>query len=166
MTQSRATSVALIGLALAGVIPAHADDAYVCDGGRLVYARPETIEKLKETDPCVAAYWRPTAAVPAGIPAAIPAPAREPIFTPILPPDGLAGPKAKPARQASRSKPAPQAAPGAPSVADRVSTPAALHAPELRAVRPAAPQAAIDTDFRNIRIINAGPGTPIYRHDR
>ena len=35
-----------------------ADDAYVCDGGRLVYARLETLEKLKETDPCIAMYHK------------------------------------------------------------------------------------------------------------
>ena len=55
-----------VGVALALAIPtstpAGADDAYVCDGGRLVYARPETLEKLKQTDPCIAGYFNPKAA--------------------------------------------------------------------------------------------------------
>jgi hypothetical protein len=40
--------------------PAQADDAYICDDGRLVYARPETLDKLKSSDPCVAKYFNTT----------------------------------------------------------------------------------------------------------
>ncbi|MFX4412571.1 hypothetical protein ABTA43_20190, partial [Acinetobacter baumannii] len=43
--------------ALSFIATARADDAYVCDGGRLVYARPETLDKLKQTDPCIMQYY-------------------------------------------------------------------------------------------------------------
>ena len=58
---------AIIVALLALPAPAFADDAYVCDGGRIVYARPETLEKLKQTDPCVQGYFKfqPTPAAPA-----------------------------------------------------------------------------------------------------
>ena len=62
-TWFRAIVVALLVLPA----PAFADDAYVCDGGRIAYARPETLEKLKQTDPCVQGYFRfqPAPAAPA-----------------------------------------------------------------------------------------------------
>jgi hypothetical protein len=44
----------LVALAATLVSPvmARADDGYICDGGRLVYALPETREKFQHADPC------------------------------------------------------------------------------------------------------------------
>lgn len=36
---------------------ASADTAYLCEGGRIVYAKPENIERLKREDPCIARYF-------------------------------------------------------------------------------------------------------------
>lgn len=36
---------------------ARADEAYVCDASRVVYVRVGTLEDMKRTDPCIAAYY-------------------------------------------------------------------------------------------------------------
>jgi hypothetical protein len=131
-------------LTFAAVLPqtsARADDAYVCDGGRLVYARPETLEKLKATDPCIAGYY---AAVqqPPSVDAAIPAPIPG---TAVLPP------------VASKSRPKDK-----PQVVQPRSAPATRDA----SLKPAIPETATGTDYRNVRVINAPDGGTVYRHDR
>jgi hypothetical protein len=158
MASTRAGLIALLSLTSVWPHAAVADDAYVCDGGRLVYARPETLEKLKATDPCVAAYWAPRHARPGDVtqptdkvPTAIPAP------------EPLAGPKAGPGKRAGLTKTSPAIRPATLTAAEQ--PPVEVPAPELRPVRAAGPDAAT-ADFRNVRIINAGPGTPIYRHER
>lgn len=48
------------GAALAGgflVEGARADEAYVCEGGRVVTVKPGTLEHLKATDDCIAQYY-------------------------------------------------------------------------------------------------------------
>ena len=49
-------------LAILGVFPlnfpAAAAEAYLCEDGRLVYVEVKDLEKMKRTDPCVAAYYR------------------------------------------------------------------------------------------------------------
>ena len=128
-----ATVAALLGT------PAQADDGYVCDGGRLVYARPETLQKLKQTDPCIAGYFptkpkaRPEQPAAAEGPAANANSARDPG------PDGQAAtPPLK--RAIAPLKEASLPAHGAPS----------------------------PVDFRNVRVINASPdqGAAIFRHVR
>lgn len=42
-------------VALSGV--GHAEELYLCDGGRLVRVEPGTLEDLKRTDPCIARYF-------------------------------------------------------------------------------------------------------------
>ena len=36
---------------------ARADEAYVCEGGRIAYVKPGELENKKRTDPCVARYF-------------------------------------------------------------------------------------------------------------
>ena len=138
---------------------AHADDAYVCDGGRLVYARPETLEKLKQTDPCIQAFYRSTPAAPAAAAAPVAtapaqsAPASSPIASPT--PSVTAKNKAPSAKPAPLKDTRDAAAKAAPSKSESAKPVAA------KPIEPAA-----GTDFRNVRIINAPDGPEFFRHDR
>jgi hypothetical protein len=99
--------IAAIAL-LAGVWaePVRADEAYICDGGRVVHVKPGQIEALKLSDPCIAKYFETTPRVERQVTVAAPTPAK-----------------------------------------------------------PATPERA--NDFRNVRIINAEPGTnPWFQHRR
>ena len=127
-------AVALVALCPAPVL---ADDAYVCDGGRLVYARPETLEKLKQSDPCIAGYFKfqsaPVAAPPIGP-------------SPTVPTQGIVKdlPKAK-------------------ALLGKSADAGANELPRL----PTLPEAMIGTDFRNVRVINAPSDSPsVYLHLR
>lgn len=42
---------------LAAVVPAVAEQAFLCEGGRIVYATDQTLEALKREDACVAGYF-------------------------------------------------------------------------------------------------------------
>lgn len=132
---------------------ARADDAYVCDGGRLVYARPETLEKLKQTDPCIALFHRNNQPI-----VAAPAPAQ-------------LAPASVPATQAAPSAPAKNKAPiakAAPLKNERNATAKPVPAnPEAAKPALAKPvESAPGTDFRNVRIINAPTGPEFFHHDR
>ena len=142
----------------AGLVPslASADDAYVCDGGRMVYARPETLEKLKATDPCVARYHSlaGTVIAPATVPRPAAAIAPLPSATPA--PKAAKGPASlykDAARSPEPAKPVPL-------------KPALVATPKAAPVKPKPAEAAAGTDFRNVRVINAQDGAHLYRHDR
>jgi hypothetical protein len=135
---ARAGLIALAGWTIA--TPggwALADDAYVCDGGRLVYARPETLEKLKQTDPCVAGYFK-----------------------------FQARPDDAPAAQA-QTPPAPAPSRGTgDGERVRPSGGTSASAAGRAATLVKTPEASVGTDYRNVHVINAtGDGT-IYRHER
>ena len=140
--------VTMLGL-VASLSPtgARADDAYVCDGGRLVYARPETLEKLKELDPCIAKVFAPPGTVISAAPALAPsldvAPVKPRFAAPLD--DKPAKLKAVPTRDAAmKLKP--------------------RLAPVIEAVPPAAASA---TDYRNVRIISAPQDAPtVFRLGR
>ena len=137
---------------------AHADDAYICDGGRLVYARPETLEKLKQTDPCIQAFYRTTPAAPIAAPVPQVAPASSPV-APLAP--SLTG----------KNK-APSAKPAPPKGNRDATLKPALSKPDIGKVESAKPVSAnsvepgTDSDFRNVRIINAPAGPEFFHHDR
>ena len=104
MKQSRLAVLATVPvLAVLAATPGRADDAYVCDGGRLVYARPETLDKLKQTDPCIAGYFKfsatPVQAAPTG-PAELVAPQSAP---------GALKPRPTPGKSAAARVVAPKA---------------------------------------------------------
>jgi len=112
MTIIKGCIIAAIALAAgAWVESARADEAYVCDAGRVVYVKPGELETKKLQDPCIARYFE-------------------------------TAPTAKPAAKA------PQQAEATPP-----------------AVQPRAPEPV--NDFRNVRIINASPGSePWFQHRR
>jgi hypothetical protein len=134
-------------LAATGVEAVRADEAYLCEGGRIVKVTPGTLETLKRTDACIAGYFglkidaagvrdtgvRDIGALETGaitVPTAIPAAPKRPA----------------PAAKAAARLPAKTAA---------VKEPAA------------APRASAGTDYRNVVLLNAPPGAAaVFRHDR
>lgn len=124
--------------------PAQADDAYVCDGGRLVYARPETLEKLKQTDPCIAGYFG---------------------LAPVRPANTAPSAATRPAP--APGEPGNDAARGGQPARSPALKPALAPALKPSVAKSRAPEQAAGTDFRNVTIINASPGaTPVFRHER
>jgi hypothetical protein len=70
MTIIKRCSIAAVALAIgAWNGAARADEAYVCDAGRVVYVKPGQLEIMKLQDPCVARYFENT---PSARPAARP----------------------------------------------------------------------------------------------
>jgi hypothetical protein len=138
-------------LAATGVEAVRADEAYLCDGGRIVKVPFGKLEEMKRTDACIAGYFgltivsappletgtiSPSAPVVSALTTqqttiAVPldGPRSEPNLAMESPP------KPAPVRQASAEKPIVRAAAG--------------------------------TDYRNVVLLNPAPGDPtIFRHER
>ncbi len=122
--------VTVFSVASAGIAsPGHAAEAYVCGPNKLVYVEAEDLAQMKRTDPCIAAYY---------------------------------GLTVEATDTASSAKPRD-------SKAEHVAVSATLrpladadllkHSASTAPVRQAAlaspPVAAPDTDYRNIRVLNA-----------
>lgn len=69
MPKSIRVALVAVAVILAGT-QARADDGYICDAGRLIDARPETLAKLNNTDPCGSGFVAAIAADSAGQPPA------------------------------------------------------------------------------------------------
>jgi hypothetical protein len=129
--------------ALAGAPDARADEAYVCDQNRVVYVKPGELETLKHTDPCIAAYYGLKIDDPAG---------------------------AKPAAQStdpSSTAPVDLKKLDAPEDHAHAGQKNARFAQNTQAgSRPRVPPVASPgTDFRNVRLLNAGSDSDgWYRH--
>ena len=128
--------------ALSGSPNARADEAYVCDTGRVVYVKMGELEAMKHSDPCIASYYGIT-----------------------LPPAGSAPVASEPSTPPVEFKTL-----DAPENQSSIANPRALkvavaEAPVARHRAP--PVAAPDTDFRNVRLINGGAQSDgWYRHTR
>lgn len=166
-----AAALALPVLVTVGAISARADEAYVCDGGRIVTVRVGELEAMKRKDPCIAAYYgikadassaSPSMSAPAPAPVAVvepPLPARRP--SPVMP--------ASAALPQQAAQPHPVAYSGDVVTVPRVVPVAFRYAAPRRAGNIETPQAAAaaPVDFRNIPIINAVPGEPaVFHHAR
>jgi hypothetical protein len=58
MTIVKGFAIAVIALLVGSwAEPARADEAFVCEGGRIVYVKPGQLETVKQADPCVARYF-------------------------------------------------------------------------------------------------------------
>ena len=128
-------SIAVLAFAMSALTQtpvAHADEAYVCEAGRVVYVKPGELEAMKQSDACIASYYGITLA-----PNAV-APVAGPVKSPQLELKKLDGPE----QQANSGKPAMTRIAYASGTAE-------IH-------HRAAPVAAADTDFRNVRLINGG----------
>lgn len=147
-----------------------ADEAYVCEGGRVAYVRFGTLEEMKRKDSCVGAYYGIEAAAAEGGGASagpdrgsIAAEARVHVTNgaaarPVV----AAGPVTPLLRQPPRPVTPHQRA-------DAAARKAAVGAVGRVAARvpPPPPIAHPDTDFRNVRILNPAPGeSAIFRHAR
>jgi hypothetical protein len=165
-----AAALALPVLVTVGAISARADEAYVCDGGRIVTVRVGELEAMKRKDPCIAAYYgikadassaSPSMSAPAPAPVAFvepPLPARRP--SPVMPAS---------AALPQQAAPHPVAYSGDVVTVPRVVPVAFRYAAPRRAGNIETPQAAAaaPVDFRNIPIINAVPGEPaVFHHAR
>jgi hypothetical protein len=142
---TRTTRLGLFALGFltaTGVEAVRADEAYLCEDGRIVKVAPGKLEDLKRTDACIAAYY--------GLKIDAAARKREP----RLETGAIAPPAANPASQA-RPAPAARQAPHAAAMTPAVKQPAP------------APRASTGTDYRNVVLLNAGPGSPaVFRHER
>lgn len=145
-----------------------ADEAYVCEGGRIAYVRFGELEVMKRKDPCIAAYYgEPSERAPDMADVVAAGDHR------IDKTDDDALPVV---RTAGSRLPATARSSAAPVLKDlpRLATPpSSAAAPKLAAAKPATrasappPVAHPETDFRNVRILNAGPGeAAIFRHAR
>lgn len=146
MRRSQLALSALI-VVVASVVPvsAWADEAYICEGGRIQYVRVDELAAMKLTDPCIAGYYG---------------------LLPMPPPDlkaqkagpAPAGPRVIAAVVKQTSKPMTAAAPALKKLQDP------LESESDRPSRTAA-IAAPNTDFRNVRVLNSVTGeTEWYRH--
>jgi hypothetical protein len=152
MTRTARLALFILGfLAATGIEAARADEAYLCEGGRIVKVPYGKLEDMKRTDACIASYYGlkidPAARLETGTispsPSAIrqPSPSQVSIARPENPrAEGrlpAAGPaKPAPVRQAAIEKPSP-------------------------------PRASEGTDYRNVVLLNPEPGqSAIFRHDR
>lgn len=145
MTRTTRTGLFVLGfLAATGVEAVRADEAYLCEDGRIVKVAPGQLEALKRTDACIAAYYgmKIEAAPPIETGAIAPAARRSPASVP----QPSMNRETRPAAVAAASKPA------------RIA---------LKSMAPSGPpRAAAGTDYRNVVVLNAGPGQPaIYRHE-
>jgi hypothetical protein len=96
---------------------ARADEAYICDGGRIVYVKPGQLTNLKQTDPCIAKYFEATPTVARST-------------------------KAAEAPTGAATNLAPDAKPQ-----------------QVAATRKSEVKVDPKSDYRNVRIINAEPGS-------
>jgi hypothetical protein len=141
-------------LAATGVEVVRADEAYLCDDGRIVKVPFGKLEEMKRTDACVAAYHGLTVG------------GAQPLETGAIPPAPRASaePSAVPAAVDSAALMIPSAPAGQrPAAAARTRTPPLVSAN----LAPVIPRAAAGTDYRNVVLLNAAPGAPgVYRHER
>lgn len=157
------TAACCVGLAII-IGPAQAEETFICDDGRVLTLRPEQVEALVATDPCIAKYYgREVTKAPPPQLAQPPSPQPVPAFETA--PAAAPTPAAEPPPAVPVDLPLPQRKPA--SIAGKLRT--------LR-VDPTAPAAErkpvavadVPSDFRNVHIINAGKvGAPeYYRHTR
>ncbi|MEQ1614829.1 MAG: hypothetical protein ABL904_18940 [Hyphomicrobiaceae bacterium] len=127
--------VAALALAAgAWVEAARADEAYICDAGRVVYVKPGELEIKKLQDPCIAKYFEGTPTATKSVVATAPSAstAATPTAVQVPPKNGV-------------DRPVP--------LASGDFRPAPLVSGDFR------PAPLVSGDFRNVRIINASPGS-------
>lgn len=156
--------------------PAVAAEAYVCDGGRVVYVELADLERMKRTDACVAGYYGLTVEAPAAGRGAAGAKAASAATQSVTASSGAQG-GPSPAAPATATVAAPNpsqfalrrtgpsraaAVPAVPVRTIAMTRPSSGSAPV--AARPPAPEPAPDTDFRNVRVINASAEADQWFH--
>jgi hypothetical protein len=145
------------------VSDSRADEAFLCDGGRIEYVNAGNLEAKKHYDPCIAGYFGLT----------VPGPeekANLPATTPLQQANGNAAP--------DKVEKTSVAATGAASGANRIEhivlkgfeasgMPVRRHHNGATRLATEPPVAAPDTDYRNVKIINAAANSgQWFRHAR
>lgn len=150
---------------------ARADDAYVCEGGRIAFVRHGDLERVALTDPCIAAYAaRRRDASPRGAGAA--SGAALVTHASDEPPLPVRRPQLSASTPVSRQpvEPPPHATAVLPDQLTPRVTPVVFPSGAAPRWAPAAGSGTGDVgniDFRNVPIINATEGSPrIFRHLR
>ncbi len=151
MVWVRKAALSISVIAATGVLAcaARADEAFLCGPSTVVYVSPAELETKKHTDPCIAGYFgikvdKSAAAEAPG------APARKPS-------QDLKDARAS--KDGAKNNVALKTL-DAPEVERRADAP-------LRSAALSPPVAAPDTDFRNIRVINASsPDAQWFKHLR
>jgi hypothetical protein len=135
-------------LVATGVEAVRADEAFLCENGRIVKVPFGKLDEMKRTNACVAAYFglKIDAAPPietGAIRSTAPDPSHP--VAPLVPKSSDTAP-----RDAARAEP---------------QTPAPLRKASAEKLPP--PRAAVGTDYRNVLLLNPEPGQPaIFRHER
>ena len=133
--------------------PSFADEAYICEGGRIQYVKPDDLPGKKLTDPCIAGYYGLLPMPPANLKAlnevkAAPAPAAPAAVVE----------RAVASIQKPIAKSAKPAAPVLKKLQERLQ-------PEHDGVSRTASIAAPTADFRNVHVLNAVTGeNQWFRH--
>lgn len=153
-------------LAATGLEAARADEAYLCEAGRVVYVPFGKLDEMKRTDPCIAGYYGLTVEQKASPAASSATPATAPAATadaPVTAPETAAPPPST-GQRALSSLLAPNATLRLRPVRDADLRPKGPVGP-LRLAGP--PRAAEGTDYRNIPVLNADGAAPqVYLHQR
>lgn len=153
MTRAARLGLFVLGFMTAtGIEAARAQEAYLCEGGRIVKVPYGRLEEFKRTDPCVAAYH--------GVK----------IDTAAQIETGAIAPPASTEREPVTQQ-AAIAIPANPIPASNLSTSASVKPAPVRqaalAERPGPPRASEATDYRNVVLLNPEPGqSAIFRHER
>lgn len=158
---------------LLGSDTANAADAFLCDGGRVVYVELADLERMKRTDACIAGYFGIAIDQPDAAPAASAGKLTDAAAAASA---ARSGQGAKPARQA-QPRTSAEAATSASHTAARRAAPGrspatAAGVPPLpvrtvavtRAAGGVPVVAAPATDYRNVRVINAGSESQQWFH--
>lgn len=166
---SRVQAAAGIAICLSAMaLPVQAEEVFLCEDGRLVYASMETIEGLKRTDPCVARYF--------GL-EAVAQPVTPPVSKPALRgsadvPDAGAAPSQDGPQSRSRLRGGDRHAARADKPV-RAATPPAAPAKAAgspghgTAISAATQAVSSNNGYREVHIINASDGDgAVYRHER
>jgi len=150
-------------LVATGLQAARAAEGYLCEGGRIVHVPAGRLEDMKRTDPCIAGYFGLKVTV-------APADAGAGASAPVTPPS-VTAPSTPAAPAAAAQTRVPDRPAAVPPVALRPLEDAdlvvRLHlVPQRLAARPSSPRAADGTDYRNVPLLNAPPGSPsVFRHE-
>lgn len=146
----RLPAFVLAALPLLPVPAALADEAYVCEGGGVVYVPLGQLESMKRTNACIAAYYGLTVDAAAATAASVPDSSAKPAPASGTP---RSGPALKPTLEGGDD----QAALGKSIPVQSVSK---------VAVRAEPPKPAPNTDFRNVHVINATGEDKSFFHAR
>jgi hypothetical protein len=138
-------------LAATGVEAVRADEAYLCDGGRIVKVPFGKLEDMKRTDACIAGYYGLKVETAPPLETGTISPPAPVAFAPTTQQTAIAVPVDRPRSEPDLS-------------VGQQPKPALVR--QARAEKPMV-RAAAGTDYRNVVLLNPAPGDPaIFRHER